>query len=237
MAQPDELFDSEINAITSDDSVYDYHATSLKPAHVIKQQHIEQIQEFLKFRELIEQIGKSHDLLMYYLPGRVSNVEMTRINDEIAGINKHFMKFLLSLEGESSERPILLQEICGFSDETMLDIYSLALDLMNEGNYSVAFTLLVLISALAPHVPSYWIAEGICLQELNRHEEAITLFEGLRLLDPRNPAPYAYSMASYAATQEEEKAKETLKTFKWVMQTYDGPDKEIFEERIKVLAE
>lgn len=201
----DNLINSGINASEESSTFYEYYATPLKSAQTIRQEHREQMTQFLKFGELIEQFEKAGNLLKSHLPGRLTEVELSRIQGEIANASSRFLQFL-----PQENKPILLQEVFGFSNETLLSLYSLASDLMEEGNYQDAYTVLVPLTTLAPHVASYWIAEGICLQQLGRHGDALTSFTCAKLVDPGLEEPYIYSIYSYIELKDQPKAQDEL---------------------------
>lgn len=228
----EEILDSEIETLAGEDSLYEYYATPLKPAYIFKKEHLRQIKNFLNLKELSDQFEKTQELIMGAMPGKITDQEFLQIQEEIKGSGKHFIDYMDSMVGESGEKPILLQECFGFSDSSLIHFYSLAVDLMQENEYGKAYGLTVLLTTLAPHVQSYWIAEGICLSELGRYEEAAAIFEGAKILEEENPAPYAYSVDCYLKLKEKEKAKEEVLRLNEVLESYEGNDKETFMRNI-----
>lgn len=174
--------DSE--TLAEEQSFYEYYATPLKPAALLKSQHLSQIKEFLKFTEIQEQCNRASALMPDLLGSKES----------VSASDKDF-----------------LQETLGFSDETMLQIYEKAVVLMEAENFTDASCLLIFLTCLAPYVPSYWIAEGLCFQSLNRHEEAVAAFMGAFALDEKNKVPLHYAMESSLALNDGARVRELKK--------------------------
>lgn len=220
----DQILESHLGLFFQNDSDYEYFATSLKPAKVIKQEHVNQIKEFFKLSELQTEFDKATALILNLIPD-------PKIKEEFANCETHFLESLESI-GDTGNKPLILQEMFGFSDETLIKIYTFVTQLIEKSNFKDAFTLLVFLTTLAPFVPSYWLAEGICLQELKRHAEAVEVFNGVKLLNAKDPAPIAYLIESYLALNEQDKAKEELNQLKQMMPGYEAADKNRWENSI-----
>jgi tetratricopeptide (TPR) repeat protein len=236
MAQLDALLDdlikSQVETLVQDDSYYQMLATPLKPASAIKQAHRTQLVEFFKLKDLRSQLENAPTILMELLPDFVSRQDFEVIKAELDNSGEHFVRFVESM-AEESDRPILFQEMFGLTDDTLLHIYELSVDVVKKGNYKDANTLFVFLTTLAPHVSSYWIAQGACLQVLSRHEEAVAVFNAAKFLNPADPAPCAYSVESYIELKDAEKAKQELGVLKDVVKALEGEDKKIWEQKLK----
>lgn len=200
----DELIETEVESLIQDDDYYQYLATPLKPAAVCKQAHRNQLTEFLQFKEYRERLERAEDLITNMMPAFVSVDDYAKIKEEMDNSSDYFSRFMESASQEPSDKPILLQEMLGLSDETLLHIYAFGRDLVEKGNTKDALALFAFLTLLAPHVASYWISEGVCMQDLNLHEEAIAAFNGAKFLNPQDPAPIAYSIESYRILKEDQ---------------------------------
>jgi len=229
----DELIESQVESLIQDDSYYQHFATSLKPASQIKMEHKKQLLDFFKLTELRKQLESAPLLIESLLPELISAEEFAKVKGELDQSSEHFITFIASMNKETAEKPVLFQEMFGLSDETLLYIYELSVDLVKKGKYEEANTLFVFLTTLAPHVPSYWIAEGACLQALNRHEEAIAVFSAAKFLNPSDPAPFAYSVESYYMLKDTEKAKPELDALKEIVKLSSGDEKIKWEQKIK----
>jgi tetratricopeptide (TPR) repeat protein len=227
----DELIESQVETLVQEDSYYQLFATPLKPASAIKQAHRKQLIEFFKLSELRSQLENAPTILMNLLPDFVSKQDFETIKAELDGSGEHFVHFIETM-AEESERPILFQEMFGLSDDTLLHIYDLGVDLVKRNNYQDANTLFVFLTTLAPHVTSYWIAQGACLQTLNRHEEAVAVFSAAKFLNPLDPAPCAYSIESYMELKDLEKAKQELDGLKEIVKSLNGEEKKMWEQKL-----
>lgn len=229
----DELIESQVESLVQDDAYYQNFATPLKSASQIKVEHRKQLIDFFKLTELRSQLESAPVLVENLLVDLISPAEFDKVKAELDKSGEHFISFIGSMGKDSGEKPILFQEMFGLSDETLLHIYDLSVDLVKKGKYEDANTLFVFLTTLAPHVPSYWIAEGACLQALNRHEEAIAVFNAAKFLNASDPAPVAYSMESYYMLKDMSSAKAELEALKEIVKSLPADEKSNWEKKIK----
>lgn len=211
-----EVLESQMSPLLQEDSDYEYYATPLKPAKAIKQAHANQLKEFIKFKEIHTQLDKAAELI----PQLISD---STVKNELDQSGKNFFQ---SIE---EEKEASLQEMFGLSDETLIQIYAKSVELIENKNFEEAFTLLVFLTTLAPHVPSYWIAEGVCLQNLTRHAEAIEVFNVVKLLGASHLESFTYAIESHLALKNKDGAKQALEEFKEALNSYEGEDKRKWE--------
>lgn len=229
----DRFIESQIETLLEEDDYYQFFATSLKPAYLFKQMHRDQMKDFFKADTFRSQLDKAQNSITHLLPTLISAEEFAQVKAEFDQSGDHFSRFTKSIEDSPSEKPILFQEMFGLSDATLLHIYALATDLVEKENYQEASDLFVLLTALAPHVENYWVGHGVCLQALNLHEEAISMFSIAKLLNRSDPIPFWYSMESYQALQQKEARKAEIEAVKEVIKTLEGEEKTIWEEKFE----
>lgn len=201
----DELVDSQVEALLEEDSYYQMYATPLKPANQVKEEHRKQLKELVSLNDMRSQLDKAQSLILSLMPHFVPPEEFSKIQNEIESAPEHFMQHLQA-EGDA-EKIFLLQTIFGFSNETLISIYKLAADLFQKGHFEDALAIFTFLSTMAPHVTSYWVAQGVCLQSLNRNEEAIVAFTAAKLLNPSDPVPLSHLIECYLSLKDHEKAK------------------------------
>lgn len=234
----DELVESQVESLIQDDSYYQFLSTPLKPASSIKQQHRKELVDFFKLTELRSQLDLAQDLILGALPDLISPQQFTKVKNEMDASSAHFIQFIQSHteeDEENKEKPILFQEMFGFSDETLLHVYDLGVSLIGKGKIQDASVVFIFLTTLAPHVSSYWIALGVCYQELNRYQEAIMAFSAAKFLKPMDPASSFYIIESYLALKETEKAKNEIGELKNILTNLEDEDKKTWEQKIKSL--
>lgn len=229
----EDLIESQVDNLIQEDSYYQMFATPLKPAKAFKQAHRKQLIEFFKLTELREQLEHAPELLLEHLPNFVPKEEFDQIKKELDNSGEHFVRFVESMSDEPSEKPILFQEMFGLSDDTLLHIYDFGADLVKKENYEDALTVFVFLTTMAPHVPSYWIAQGACLQALDRHEEAISVFNAAKFLNSIDPSPSFYMIESHLALKDNTRAKLEVNSLKEIISNLSGDEKNNWEQRIK----
>lgn len=175
-----ELIESQVEELIQSDDFYQKLATPLKSASVIKQEHRQQLTEFLQFKEQIARLDQAQKLITDLMPSFIPPVEFDKIKQELDNSGAHFSDFME--KAEDSDRPILLQEMFGLSDETLMHVFALGKDLIEKGHFQDACSLFAFLTTLAPHVPSYWILEGVCFENLNLHEETKAAFTAANFL-------------------------------------------------------
>ena len=230
--QINELVESQVNSLIQDDSYYQGIATPLKPAAAFKREHRKQLEDFFKLNGLRKQFEEAPNIILDYLPELVNPLEFSRVKTELDQSSENFMKYFETEGDQPSEKPVLFQEMFGFSDDTLLNVYALGVDLVRKKDYERANALFVFLSTLAPHVTSYWIAQGVCLQSLNRHEDAVTIFNTAKILNPLDPSISAYTIESYLVLKENDKAKLELDVLKEVTKFLSGDEKVKWETKI-----
>lgn len=230
-----ELVESQVEALVEDDSYYQALATPLKPASAFKREHRRQLEDFFKLTELRKQFEEAPKLILNLLPNLVSTLEFNQVKDELDKSSENFIKNM-AIGSQSSEKPVLFQELFGLSDETLMSIYDLGVDLVQKENFDHANTLFVFLTTLAPHVTSYWIAQGVCLQALDRHKDAIAIFDAAKVLDPSEPALSAYTIESYLALKEKDKASLEIDALKEIIKSLSGDKKLKWEAKINEMS-
>lgn len=233
----DELIDKEVDTLIEKDAFYQLLSTPIKPASVIKQQHRRQLVEFFKLTDLHTQLDAAQSIILNGLPNLISSQDFSKVKDEIDKSPDHFFSFveMQEEEDEKPENPVLLQQMFGLSNETLLHVYDFGANLLENGNIQDACALFTFLTTLAPHVSSYWIALGVCFQELNKKEDAIISFGAANFLEPMDPAPLFYILECYLALKETDKAKLEVDELKKILPSLEKDERAIWVQKINNL--
>jgi len=234
----DELIDKEVDTLLEKDAFYQLLSTPIKPASVIKQQHRRHLVEFFKLTDLHTQLDAAQSLILNGLPNLISSLDFSKVKDEFDKSSDHFFSFVEMQEEEEDEKPenpVLLQEMFGFSNETLLHVYALGTNLVEKSNIADARVLFTFLTTLAPHVSSYWIALGVSLQELNKKEDATISFGAANFLEPMDPAPLFYILECYLDLKEKDKAKLEVDELKKVLPGLEKDERAMWVQKINNL--
>ena len=227
-----DFIESQIDDLIQEDDYYQAFATPLKSASIIKQEHKRKLEDFFKFSEQRSRIEHAEKLISDLMPTFVSTIEFAEIKEEFDNSASHFSRFIATKEDEISKRPILLQEMLGLSDETLLHIYSLGRSLFQKNQYEDALALFTFLTILAPHVSSYWIFEGACFQIQSSNEEALAAFNAAKFLNPLDPLPIAYAIESYHALKDKDQMKNEIQELENLVSTLSSIEIGVWRERL-----
>jgi tetratricopeptide (TPR) repeat protein len=228
----DELIETIAEELLQDDDYYQCLATPLKSAALYKQAHRNQLIELFQFKKQNERIIHALDLITNMMPSFTSADGYAKVKEEMDNSSAYFSRFMESAGAEPSDKPILLQEMLGLSDETLLHIYAFGRALVEKGNTQDACALFTLLTILAPHVESYWISQGVCMQDSGLHEEAIAAFNAAKFLDPLDPAPIVYSIESFRLLKDETQEKTEMELLERALESLDKREQATWRERL-----
>jgi type III secretion system low calcium response chaperone LcrH/SycD len=102
------------------------------------------------------------------------------------------------------------QEVIGFSDESMTELYKAACQLMDHRRFVDAANAFLFLATLNAYEHEYWLGLGMCTQLYGDFEGAIDAYELAAICDVENPIPYFYLAKCLFATHERENAREAL---------------------------
>ncbi len=203
--------ESKVDTLLEDDAYYEALATPIKPAKVIKTQHRKEIVEFLQMKDLGATLDKAASLIRDHLAELLSPAEFEKVKNEFDLSIEHMITF--AEKGEMlGDKPVLFQQLFGFSDGSLIHIYELADHFIKNKLYENALKILTFLTAMNPSIPSFWISQGICYQLLNQHENAIAIFDIVKMLNTPNPAPFIYTAESYVILNKMDKAKQEIES-------------------------
>jgi tetratricopeptide (TPR) repeat protein len=231
----DDIVKSEVESFIPDESYYKMFATPLKPPSAYRNAHRDNLMDFFKFEEMHEQLEEAPKIILHLMPNYLSEEEFNKIKNELNKSINQFILIAISM-GETSEKPIVLQEFFGITNDSLLRIYELGVDLVKKDNYKDAVALFVFLTTMTPYVPSFWIAQGVCLQAMDRHEDAIEVFKNAKILKRNDPVPSTYIIESYLNLKNKDEAKVELDTLKNIVSSLEDDKKKSWEQKIKEIA-
>lgn len=213
----DEFINSNVDALLEDDVYYQAMSTPLKSAESIKREQRAQLVEFLQMKNLRESVEKAEKFIRENLSSVITPQEFDKVMAEFDHVEEHISQFVDSTK-ELGDQPVLMKDVYGISDESLKHIYALIKHCVHEKKHEEAQHLLTFLTTLAPNVPGYWLALGICFQALNQHDKAIEAFNITKALDSTDPAPFVYAAESYHSLKMNDQAKHEIEGAQHLLQ-------------------
>lgn len=231
----DEIVKLEVETFLPDESTYKMFGTPLKPPSAFRNAHRDKLVDFFKFEEFQEQLDEAPKIILNLMPNYLSSEDFSKIKNELNKSINQFILIAISMD-PTGEKPVVLRELFGISNDSLVFIYELGIDQMKKNNCKDANALFVFLTTMTPFVPSFWIAQGACLQVLDRHEDAIESFKFAKQLKPSDPLPRAYLIESYRSMKQDDESDAEIEALKSLIQTLDEDEKVQWENRINEMA-
>lgn len=102
------------------------------------------------------------------------------------------------------------QEILGYTDELMQEMYSNARHHLENEDFENAAAAFVFLTTLNPHIHEYWMGLGMSEQLRGEYETALVAYRMAILTQEDNPILYYHMAACYTAQEDYENAKDCL---------------------------
>lgn len=102
------------------------------------------------------------------------------------------------------------KDFAKISDDEMEAAYSVAFNMVSQGQFEEAEKLLSWLAGLDQYEPKYLIGIGICRQQLHLYPGAIDAFAAAGVLELANPIPALRAAECYLALGREEEARSGL---------------------------
>ena len=102
------------------------------------------------------------------------------------------------------------KDFAKISDDEMEAAYSVAFNMVSQGQFEEAEKLLAWLAGLDQYEPKYLIGIGICRQQLHLYPGAIDAFAAAGVLEVDNPIPALRAAECYLALGQTEPARSGL---------------------------
>lgn len=96
----------------------------------------------------------------------------------------------------------VLQEIIGYTHETMEKFYQIAYKLFQHQQYQEAGDAFIFLTTLNPYVYNYWLGLGMSEQLSNKYDGALIAYATAILIKVENPLPHYHSASCYLALKD-----------------------------------
>lgn len=96
----------------------------------------------------------------------------------------------------------VLQEIIGYTPETMEKFYQIAYNLFQHQHYQEAGDAFIFLTTLNPYVYNYWLGLGMCEQLCNKFDGALIAYATSILIQVENPISHYHSATCYEALND-----------------------------------
>lgn len=149
-------------------------------------------------------LNKAAVLLREHLSS-LSILQKEKIEKEMIEAEKKVVD-LLSKKQEVSKEDTF-QSLLGFSNETLIWIYSVGYQSFQEKKGDDAFVIFQMLTTLNPLVADYWIAQGLTQKMLEKDIEALHSFSMASVMKPNNPIPRFHSVDLYLRLGQLDNAK------------------------------
>lgn len=228
-----EVVKSQVEAFTEDDAYYQFMATPIKPASSIKAQHQRQLSVFFQLTSLRSELDQAVKLILAGLPNLITSEQFALVEKEINGSSDHFIAYMEKTKNEiQSDKVVVFSEMFGVSDDSLLHIYDLGVALIENDEITDGAFIFRFLTTLSPHVPSYWLALGICFQMLSRFEEALIAFSSAKFLSPMDPVPSFHLVQCYRALKEESNEEIELGVLENILSKLNSEEREVWRQKI-----
>jgi type III secretion system low calcium response chaperone LcrH/SycD len=125
-----------------------------------------------------------------------------------------------------------VQNMIGFSDETMDQFYAAACHIFENKNYDDASKAFLFLVTINPYHYDYWLGLGAATQHCHDYEAAIDAYEMAAICQLDNPIPYFHLANCLFAMHDRDSA---LKAIEMVLEYSTGND-EYTDLRQKAIA-
>ncbi len=96
----------------------------------------------------------------------------------------------------------VLQEIIGYTPETMEKFYQIAYKLFQHQQYQEAGDAFIFLTTLNPYVYNYWLGLGMSEQLCNKFDGALIAYATSILIKVENPISHYHSATCYTALKD-----------------------------------
>lgn len=122
------------------------------------------------------------------------------------------------------EEGTLPQDELGYSDEMLVMLYQIAVDLSQEKQHDEAVAAFTFINALNPHVAVFWIGLGVAHAYQQDFPAAAKAFAKAIQVDPSNTDGYMYAVKLQLDLKDKDAARRIIDDGRQRADHADNPD-------------
>lgn len=154
-----------------------------------KDQYIENVMDSIEaiftteYEKILDQMREAYHLLQHEIQ-RLPLLEKDLYNKEIT-LAREKLRNTMDLQDLADTS--YLQQFLGFSDKTLLWIYQVEFNYLEQEKFKEALAIFSLLPLLNPFICDYWIALGFAQKANTLDAEAICSFSFASILNPKNP--------------------------------------------------
>ncbi|MEI8301137.1 MAG: SycD/LcrH family type III secretion system chaperone [Chlamydiota bacterium] len=101
-----------------------------------------------------------------------------------------------------------------FTNEDISLLYSLGVNLYEQGDYTQAKTVFQRLVLAKPHEKKFWMALGASLQMKKHYQEALTSWAMASLIQDEDPTPHFHAAECLLCLEDKTQAKKALQEAK-----------------------
>lgn len=103
-----------------------------------------------------------------------------------------------------------LQEILQLPKKNFNDLYVSGFQLHQQQQYGKSKKIFALLTLFSPDIPKFWWALGASQVALDLHQEALTTYSVLMILEPENPQPHFFAAFCHQRLGDNKQAVEAF---------------------------
>lgn len=117
-----------------------------------------------------------------------------------------------------------MQDVVGYTDEMMLELYDVAVDLSKQKHHDDSIAAFVFLTTINPKVAAFWIGKGV--SHIHAHQNAEAEMAFLKALDvhPSDVNGYLFAIKFYLDQNNKAQAEEVLEGGLKKAQESDDPE-------------
>lgn len=127
----------------------------------------------------------------------ISDEALARLNDKEV-LARHF----------EEHRP--LQELFGFSNNTVAEFYDAAKSILEQGRFEDAVNAFVFLTTLNPYISDFWVGLGVAHQSNRDHDSALFAYNVAFNVDGKEIFPYVLAAQCCMEIKDFNKAIECI---------------------------
>lgn len=187
---------------------FEPRATAFKSAEMMRNEAKEELMKAIRMEDFQKNLHKGLSLIVKLMGERVSKEALDQFLTEV----EQGMKLAAETPPEISEgEPIILQELFGISDESMLRVYDLASQLVDEKEFQDAREIFSFSCIYAPDISAHWCALALCYQQTGASfNEICEIYEMAVGVAPEDPEPLIRQAAFFVEHNYGSEARQAL---------------------------